>query len=159
MTLVVRLVIAVACALAAASCDRTHDIQFAPVVAGQTEVKGDDGRWHEVPLTPEQASLLSRWLESHREGWQGLMETPPLPAFTFSVETIDRRRYRFQVFVRPQGDGVAFVLGGAKVPLKHRLSADDARTLRAAMGSAALLRHTAAAIPRFFAAWPGWPAS
>lgn len=137
MMLVVRFVVVVALVLAVVGCDQAYDIHFAPVVAGQADVKGDDGRWHRMPVAPEQTSLLSRWLENHREGWRGLKETPPFATFSFSVETTARRRYSFQVFVRPQGDGVAYVWGADKAPLEHELSLDDVRTLRAGAGVAA----------------------
>lgn len=127
---IVRFVVSVSLVLAVVGCDRAYDIQFAPLVTGHADVKGDDGHWHRMSLAPEQTSLLSRWLENHREGWRGLIETPPFPTFSFSVETTDRHRYSFQVFVRPQGDGVAYVWGGDKAPLEHGLSVDDVRTLR-----------------------------
>ncbi|MGN8064306.1 hypothetical protein ACTJK4_21830 [Ralstonia sp. 22111] len=135
--LIVRFVVAVAFVLAVVGCDQADDIHFAPVVTVQADVKDDDGHWHRMSLTPKQTSLLSSWLENHREGWRALMETPPLATFSFSVETTDRHRYMFQVFVRPQGDGVAYVWDGEKVPLEHRLSVDDVRILREGAGVAA----------------------
>lgn len=53
MMLVVRFFVEVAFALAVVGCDQAHEIQFAPVVAGQADLKGDDGRWHRMPLAPE----------------------------------------------------------------------------------------------------------
>lgn len=135
--LIARFVFAVAFVLAVVGCDQADDIQFTQVVTGQADVKDDDGHWHRMSLAPEQTSLLSRWLENHREGWRALTETPPLATFSFSVETTDRHTYMFQVFVRPQGDGVAYVWGAEKVPLEHRLSVNDVRILRKGAGVAA----------------------
>jgi len=135
MTLVVRFVATAVFALALAGCDRSQDIQFSPVVAAETNVKGTDSRWHKVPLTPTQTALLSRWLESHQQGWSGLLETPPLGAFDFRFETTDRHTYLISVFVGRQGDGAAYILSGTGMPLEHGLSVEDVRTLQAAAGT------------------------
>jgi hypothetical protein len=138
MSPLIRFILAATLALGLTGCDLdpTHKIYFAPVVAGVVDLQGDDGHWCTVPLTQEQALLLSRWLEAHRDGWHGLMQTPPFPAFSFGFESADGRRYSIEVTVNPNGNGGAVVnfRGPKRAPLSRHLSLEEVRTLRAAVG-------------------------
>ncbi|AQV96426.1 hypothetical protein BJN34_21395 [Cupriavidus necator] len=139
MSPLIRFILAATLAFELAGCDLdpTIKIYFAPVIAGAVDVRGDNGRWCTVPLTQEQALLLSRWLEAHRYGWHGLIQTPsPLPSFSFGFESADGRRYSIEVTVNPNGNGGAVVnfRGPKRAPLSRHLSVDEVRTLRAAVG-------------------------
>lgn len=119
------------------------DIETPPIVSASAYLEQPPGASRPARLNQERIAHLSRWVEAHRAGWHGLMETPPWPAFSFGVAYADGRTGSFEVFVSPRGDGTVYhyVYGRERVlPLRRELSAEDVRTLRTMAGIAEPLK-------------------
>lgn len=123
--------------LGSASC--TENIDTPPIVSATGYRQALP-----VPLKQEQVLVLSRWIDAHRTGWQGLMETPPLPSVSLSVKYADGREGSFEVWQDPRGSGGVVYhyiyehSPGAKGvdPLKQSLSEQDIQAFRAIADSA-----------------------
>lgn len=118
--------------LGTASC--TENIDTPSIVSATGYRQG-----RSVSLTQEQILVLSRWIDVHRTGWRGLMETPPGTDIAISVKYADGREGSFQMWQDPRGSGGSVYhyiydhAPGAKqvAPLKQALSERDIQAFHA----------------------------
>jgi hypothetical protein len=137
LLLCLRFLIAAPMILGIASC--TENIDTPPIVSATGYRQGQS-----VSLKHEQILVLSRWIDAHRTGWHGLMETPPPPSISIGVKYEDGREGSFEVWQDPRGSGGVvyhFIYehapGAEKVaPLKQSLSEQDIQAFRVIADSA-----------------------
>ncbi|WP_322027340.1 hypothetical protein [Burkholderia sp. BCC1977] len=115
-----------------AGCDK--QIDTLPITAAVGYRQG-----HRVSLNPQQRAVLAQWIDAHRNGWHGLMETPPFPSIGISVDYTEGRYGSFEIW-QDTGNGGGVVYRylhdhtpGAKPvpPLKRRVSEPDVQAFRA----------------------------
>ncbi|MBN3802756.1 hypothetical protein GXB81_06750 [Paraburkholderia sp. Ac-20336] len=130
------LLIAAPLILASASC--TENIDTPPIVSATGYLHGQS-----VSLEREQILALSHWIDAHRTGWKGLMETPPPPSISLDVKYAGGREGSFEIWQDPHGNGgVVYHYIYEHVPevkrvapLKQSLSEQDMQAFRAIANS------------------------
>jgi hypothetical protein len=86
-------------------------------------------------LTPQQLEKLTRWFEAHKDGWRGLIETPPAPiAMGVVIGGPNGQQCSLSLFKAKDGTAAAYFYPPRPAsPLTRGLSDADVTALLAAV--------------------------